>query len=185
MVSWNFCIAWLVSASVLGHLMKSLSLLIKAEQSSSLTFMAIHRPIPRISWQMCFKKIDAFPSIGRSQTDFWFPYTAIFDYCCPVCDVCDSMRLNPETPKIVLPSSEQNLVIKSVRFLFWTHMGGKTWFLIVKSTRLLCLSSLSVILLQCMFTTCLTNIWFGCSLNNSSSLPENKLLRYSSVDLLL
>ena len=39
----------LVSASVLGNLMKSLALSIKAEQNSSLTLMAVHRPIPNVS----------------------------------------------------------------------------------------------------------------------------------------
>ena len=49
LMSWNFCIACLVSASALGNLIKSLALLIKAEQNSSLTFMAVHRPIPNVN----------------------------------------------------------------------------------------------------------------------------------------
>ena len=45
----NSCMVCIVSASVFGNLMKSLALLIKAEQNSSLTFMAVHQPIPNVS----------------------------------------------------------------------------------------------------------------------------------------
>ena len=48
-MSYNSCTDCLVSASVLGNLMKSLALRNKAVQNSSFRFIAVHRPIPKVS----------------------------------------------------------------------------------------------------------------------------------------
>ena len=45
----NSCMDCLVSASVLGNFIKSFALRNKAVQNSSFTFIAVHRPIPKVS----------------------------------------------------------------------------------------------------------------------------------------
>ena len=45
----NSCMDYLVSASVLGNFIKSFALRNKAVQNSSFTFIAVHRPIPKVS----------------------------------------------------------------------------------------------------------------------------------------